>query len=208
MGWREFRSVWPDVQCQKEEYTCILPHSFTVWKLWFLGLQSRDQASMLVNDFFFAEFFAEFVRKHTIKFLAEGETFVLAHPHGCRDVSYKPAIQQTSHLLGSISGTCRVRQGLPPLLRLNTRFGLRAWRLHITWTSCFLWSCGLTIWYIIICFALTSSSFVVGTFFTGKMVKMRNDSINCILENLFKLNGSLGPFFLSLSTALHLDKLL
>lgn len=28
-------------------------------------LQSRDQASMLVNDFFFfAEFFAEFVQKH------------------------------------------------------------------------------------------------------------------------------------------------
>lgn len=174
----------------------ILPHSFTVWKLWFLGLQSRDQASMLVNDFFFAEFFAEFVRKHTIKFLAEGETFVLSHLHGCRDVGYKPVIQQTSHLLGSLSGTCRVRQGLPPLLRLNTRFGLRAWRLHITLNLVFpvvMWS--YNIWYIIICFALTSSSFVVGTFFTGKMVKMRNDSINCILENLFKLNGSLGPFF-------------
>ena len=93
--------------------------------------------------FFFAEFFAEFVRKHTIKFLAEGETFVLAHLHGCRDVGYKPVIQQTSHLLGSLSGTCRVRQGLPPLLRLNTRFGLRAWRLHITLTLVFpvvMWS--------------------------------------------------------------------
>ena len=127
----------------KRKKYLILPHSFTVWKLWFLGLQSRDQASMLVNDFFFAEFFAEFERKHTIKFLAEGETFVLAHLHGCRDVSYKPAIQQTSHLLGSLSGTCRVRQGLPPLLRLNTRFGLRAWRLHITLNLVFplvMWS--------------------------------------------------------------------
>lgn len=50
--------------------------------------------------------------------------------------------------------------------------------------------------YIIICFALTGNSFVVGTFFTGKMVKMRNDTINCILENLFKLNGSPCPFFI------------
>ena len=33
--------------------------------VWFLGLQSRDQASMLVNKwFFFAEVFTEFVQKH------------------------------------------------------------------------------------------------------------------------------------------------
>lgn len=86
---------------------------------------------------FFAEVFAEFVRKHIIisfladsrllsrfcvaDYQAEGNAFVLAHLHGRRDVSYKPAIQQTSHLLRSFSGTCRVRQGLPPLLRPNTR---------------------------------------------------------------------------------------
>ena len=100
--------------------------------VWFLGLQSRDQASMLVNKwFFFSQRSSQNLYKNIITFLAEGETFVLAHLHGRREVSYKPAIQQTSHLQGSISGTCRVRQGLPPWLRLDTRFGFCAWRLHI-----------------------------------------------------------------------------
>lgn len=121
----------------------ILPHSFTVWKLWFLGLQSRDQASMLVNDFFFAEFFAEFVRKHTIKFLAELRDFCSCPP------AWLPWRQLQTSGTTNISSSrksfwdvpCKTR--LPPLLRLNTRFGLRAWRLHITLNLVFpvvMWS--------------------------------------------------------------------
>ena len=92
---------------------------------------------------FFSQRSSQNLYKNIITFLEEGETFVLWYLHGRREVSYKPAIQQTSHLLGSISGTCRVRQGLPPWLRLDTRFGFCAWRLHITLNLVFpavLWS--------------------------------------------------------------------
>ena len=154
---------------------------FYRWKTLIPCLQSRDQASMLVNDFF-SQSSSQDLYENIIKFLAEGETFDFAHPHSCRDVSYKPAIQQTSHLLRSLSGTCRVRQGLPPLLRVNTRFGLCAWRLYITLNLVFpvvLWSYNMMYNYLL----CTDKQLVCsGHLFTGKMVKMRNDTITAFLK--------------------------
>lgn len=146
---------------------------------------------------FFADVFAEFVRKHIIisfladsrllsrfcvaDYQAEGNAFVLAHLHGRRDVSYKPAIQQTSHLLRSFSGTCRVRQGLPPLLRPNTRVGLCAWRLHIPLNLVFpvvLLSYNM-IYNNLPC---TNTAVCRRHLFTRKKFKMRNDTITAFLK--------------------------
>lgn len=117
--------------------------------------------------FFFSQSSSQNLYENIIKFLAEGETFILAYLHGRRDVSYKPAIQQTSSKKSFWNVPCKTRTSA--IAKIEYSF----WFVYLASPHNFKprVSCGLVVLQYDkgrAPFALTNSSLVVGTFFTGE----------------------------------------